>query len=518
MQETAEFRRWWQTRWIMAGAVLASALPMLWPSLPPLVDLPGHLGSYRIIVEAGQQPLDRHYAVHWALIGNLGVELLVMLLHPLMDVESATHLIVGLIPPLTVAAMLWLAHEAHGRIPPAAAFAFPLAYALPFQLGFLNYVLSGTLVIAGLALWIRLARNHVTWMRIAVFLPIAGVVWTCHSFGWVLLGFFVFGAEWAIRRGRGQRLVPATLFAGLTCAPMLWPQVLAMIHGSHGAAMTGGWLDWIYKAQWLSSLLRERWHAYDVGCAIVLGLLLWAAVRSKRLAMIPVLGVPALIGGLAFVILPPFFMGGAFINARVLPYAVMMSLLAIHARNDVTETRLAIGGAAFFAMRTATTIVAFGLFIAERKVELAPLPLMPRGAGVLTLVNEPWEDVWLNPRLSHVAGIAIARRRIFTNEQWASAGQQIIGPRHPTAAPFDRDPSQLMLDAERPGGSSDLDHAIATFDRRTFGYVWTIGFPVGRARAADLVPIWQSDRSALYRVVDRSAPRPAVPVTRRSYR
>jgi len=49
-------------------------------------------------------------------------------------------------------------------------------------------------------------------------------------------------------------------------------------------------------------------------------------------------------------------------------------------------------------------------------------------------------------------------------------------------------------------GGTDFDQAIATFDRRTFGFVWTIGFPAGRARRPDLAPIWHDDHSAVYRV------------------
>ena len=34
-------RNWWQGRWLLLSLVLASALPLLWPETPPLVDLPG---------------------------------------------------------------------------------------------------------------------------------------------------------------------------------------------------------------------------------------------------------------------------------------------------------------------------------------------------------------------------------------------------------------------------------------------------------------------------------------------
>jgi hypothetical protein len=125
---------------------------------------------------------------------------------------------------------------------------------------------------------------------------------------------------------------------------------------------------------------------------------------------------------------------------------------------------------------------------------------MPVGAAILSLVDEPSPARWDNPRLGHLPGIAIARRRIFTNEQWAISGQQLIEPLHPAAAPLDRDPSQLVFPADAPYRQTDFDQAIARFDRGTFGYVWTIGFPPGRAHAADLAPIWSNGRSTLYRV------------------
>ncbi|MFO3796683.1 MAG: S1C family serine protease, partial [Anaerolineales bacterium] len=38
--------------------------------------------------------------------------------------------------------LLWIAREVHGRIPPTALFALPLAYSYPFQFGFVNFALS----------------------------------------------------------------------------------------------------------------------------------------------------------------------------------------------------------------------------------------------------------------------------------------------------------------------------------------------------------------------------------------
>ena len=507
---------WWQTRAFAFFAVLAAVVPMLWPAFAPLTDAPGHIGRYRILAEAGIAPLSQHYAVHWAAIGNLGVDLLVLALHPLLDVEPAAWLVIGLIPAMTVAAMLWAAYEAHGRLPATAGFALPLAYGLPFQLGFVNFCLAAALALAGLALWLRLARTRPVHVRLWVFVPYAGLVWLCHSFGWAMLGLFVIGAEWRLRVAAGERWPRAAVMAGLMALPMVWP--VAIMIGGAGDRLTGDtgdWFLWSAKAQWAISLLRERWKFYDIVCVTVIAFLLWTAIRSARFGFVGVLGIPALLGVAAFVLLPRLFQGGAGVDMRILPYAATLGILAIRVSpgRESLERWLALGGSAFFAMRIVTTTVAFVLYSQGQTIALRAIEAIPRGSAVLVLVNEPSLKSWFNPRLSHVAGIAIARRRVFTNEQWALPGQQLIRPLHPGAVSFDSDPSQIVRPPGSPAGSEDqsvdFDKAIGTFDRCTFQRVWTIGFPAGRARAADLTPIWSDGHSAVYAVnADKTSCRP----------
>ena len=118
-------------------------LPLLWPDVPPLVDLPGHMGRYRVQLDLATSPfLQRFYTFDWALIGNLGVDLAVIPLARLFGLEPAVKLIVLAIPPLTVVGFLWVAREVHGRIPATALFALPLAYSYPFQFGFVNFALA----------------------------------------------------------------------------------------------------------------------------------------------------------------------------------------------------------------------------------------------------------------------------------------------------------------------------------------------------------------------------------------
>lgn len=224
----------------------------------------------------------------------------------------------------------------------------------------------------------------------------------------------------------------------------------------------------------------------------------------------PVLVWPAALCLAGFVLLPRLFQGGAYVDTRLLPQAIALGLIACAPRDIALERPIAIGATAFFAARIAGATAAFLLFAAGQQRELAALDALPRGARVLVLVNEPCSSAWSNARLGHVAGLAIARRDAFVNEQWALAGQQLIKPILPGVGAFARDPSHLVYPATCEFVTTDYDQALRTFDRGVFDHVWTIGFPASRARDRSLVPVWRSDRSALFAV--RPLPtRPARP-------
>ena len=137
---SGEAAAWWERRWLLLLLVLLAAVPLLRPHIPPLLDLPSHIGRYRIQMDYTSWPVfQRYYSMNWMVIGNLGIDLLVVPLTPLIGLEPAVKWIVAAIPALTAAGLLWTAKEAHGRIPPTALFALPLVYNFPFHCGFVKY-------------------------------------------------------------------------------------------------------------------------------------------------------------------------------------------------------------------------------------------------------------------------------------------------------------------------------------------------------------------------------------------
>ena len=107
---------WWNSRWFLAGILLIAIVPLLWPTIPPLTDLPEHMGRYRIQLSDPTSLLrTRYFSFEWGFIANLGVDLLIVPMAALFGLELGVKLIVIGIIALTVSGMLWIAREAHGR-------------------------------------------------------------------------------------------------------------------------------------------------------------------------------------------------------------------------------------------------------------------------------------------------------------------------------------------------------------------------------------------------------------------
>lgn len=508
-------RQLWEKPWVLALLVLASAFPLLWPDIPPLTDLPGHIGRYRVQLDLAASPTLQHfYAFTWQPIGNLGVDILVELLAPLIGLEPAVKLIVLLIPPLTVAGLLWTAHEAHGRIPPTTLFALPLAFNFPFLYGFVNFALAMALALIAFALWLRLGRLGRLKLRALLFCPISILLWFVHAFGWGVLGLLAFSAELIRQMDGGRTFIRAAAGATLHCLPMTPPVALMLLWRSGAAGGTGDWFNLSAKLDWIVMMLRDRWPGFDLAAlAILAGLLVWAW-GDRRLGFARNLAVPALLLTGVFLALPRILFGSAYADMRLAPFALALALVAIRFTDQAGRLARIVGlaGLAFFAARTGATTASMWLYDRTYDRELTALDHIPQGARVASFVGQPCGDVWTMSRTIHLPAFVIARREGFSNDQWMMAGAQLMQSRYRAAAPFEADPSQIVSRTEcRRRGWRSLDQALAAFPRGAFDYVWLIDPPAHDARMTQgLEPLWRSGPSVLYRI-----PRPSTAVATR---
>jgi hypothetical protein len=505
--EGSKASEYWNARLFLVAMVIASTLPLLWPQVPPFTDLPGHMGRYKVQLDIDESASLAHfYQFDWSLIGNLGVDLLVIPLAAIFGLELAVKLIVISIPALTVAGFLWVAREVHGRVPPTAYFALPFAYGHPFIFGFVNFALSMAFAFLAFALWLRLARYERFRLRALLFVPISVLIWITHTFGWGMLGLMAFSAEAVRQHDNGRNYFSAAFYSGVHCLSLTAPLLLMLAWRSGGVGgVTADWFNWRLKFRWVLMALRDRWEIFDLaGLAIAL-LAMGEAIRNRKLEYSRNLAFSAIVLAIMFVILPRIVFGSAYADMRLVPYVFAVALIAIRARSGANPRYIrlvALAGLSFFFLRLAGNTVSFWIYDRSFDRELAALNHVPPGARVVSLVGETCTKSWFMHRLYHLPALAIVRREAFSNDQWVMAGAQLLRVRWKEGRPFLSDPSQLVtLQRCSREPYRSVNQALRQIPREAFDYVWMIQPPPYDVRLTQgLRPVWRSGASVLYRI------------------
>jgi hypothetical protein len=500
-------RRWWESKIVIALVIFAATVPLLYPAIPPLVDLPGHMGRYRVELDLANSPwLQSYFNYHWAAIGNLGVDLLVMALGPIIGLEPAVKLVVLAIPTLTAAGFLWVAREVHGRIPPTTFFAIPFIYGHPFLFGFVNFALSMALAFLAFGLWLRLGRLGRTRLRAALFLPISLIVFFAHTYGWGALGLLCFSAEAVRQHDRGVGWLKAGINAAVQASVMALPILITIIWRSeaHGGS-TGDWFNWDAKILWLKTALRDRWRDFDIASVSVTGFVFFEALRNPRLTFSRNLAFSGLVLVAAFLVLPRIIFGSAYADMRLVPYAIAVLLLAIRFRSETSRklgSALAVLALAFATIRLGSNTVSLASAANDHQVKLQALAEVPEGARVATFFELQCGTQWALPRNSHLGSMAIVRRHGFSNDQWLMEGLNLLDLKYRRAGYFASDPSNIV----RPNNCPDrihltIDHSLARLPRDAFDYLWLVDVQHFDPRlTAGMQPVWRNGRSILYRL------------------
>jgi hypothetical protein len=500
-------RRWWEQRLFVVLLMAVATVPLLYPAIPPLVDIFGHMGRYRVQLDLAQSPaLQQFYGFAWAPIGNLGVDVLVQALGPLVGLEPAVKLIVATIPALTVAGFLWVAREVHHRLPPTAIFALPLAYSFPFLFGFANFTLAMALAMLAFALWLRLGERDRGGVRAILFVPISIVIFFTHAFGWGTLGLLCFSAEAVRQHDRGARWFAAAWKAALHASVMALPILfMLMWRSGQSVQMTYGWFDWGRKWEWVYSALRDRWQWFDVGTVAVLGLVLIFAAVHRRLEYSRNLAFSVLVLLGAFLILPWTIFGSAYADMRIFPYLLALALLAIRFKGPTPYgfgRTIALVALALFGLRLAGTTASLAIAARDQQARLQALGHVPIGARLVHFSGLRCGNAWPLPRNSHLGAMAIVRRQAFSNDQWAIEGANLLSVHYPQGSPFLADSSQMVRPNDCDHGVVlPVDRAMAIVPRQAFDFIWLIDAEPSDPRAlTGLRPVWRGPGSLLYAV------------------
>lgn len=468
--------RWWA----IALVCLIAIAPLLVVGIAPLTDLYGHLGRYAVQTELAQRPgLQPFYSYEWKLIGNLGGDILVELLHPIFGLEGSVRATVMITQALGALGIVLVSREVHGRVTPFALAAIPLIYGYPFNYGFINYTLSMALALLAYAAWLRL-RARAREGLAGLWLGVAGAaIWVAHTYGWAFLGLMAGStmlAEVWTARAHPLRAAGRILAA---CWPLLLPIVPMVIWRaeSAGAAMSG-WA-WQFKFVWALSVLRTYWRDFDMAALAALVMLLGWALASRAVRFDRGVGIAALLCLVFFMALPFRVFGSAFADMRLLPYALALALVAMGPGKQAARAWLVAGAIAlaFFGVRMATTTIAYVRQDALVQAALPALGKMPKAARVAFFSVKPCRTRWALAPLDHLAGAAMARRDAFVNDQWQAPGVNPLKVSYPAAEPFVRDPSHLVVGEEciETRSRVRLSTALALLPRGAFTHIWIVG-------------------------------------------
>jgi hypothetical protein len=506
-------RPWWEGRPFVGAMILLALVPFLYPGIPPIVDLGGHMGRYKVALDLENSPaLQQYFAFRWLPIGNLGVDVLVVPLAKLIGLEPATKLIVMSIPPLTVAGMLWVAREVHNRIPPTVAFALPLAFGHPFLFGFVNFALSMALAFLAFGLWLRLGRLGKSKLRAVLFVPISFIVFFAHTFGWGTLGLLCFSAEAVRQHDRGHSWWMAGLRAAYHSLAMIGPVLLVLAWRSEAAGgITAQWFDWEFKWEYLLRMFRDRWEAFDLASAAIVLLVPLFALIHPRLTLSRNLAFSGLVLALTYVLLPRIVFGSAYTDMRLVPYAVAIFILAIRFKAETRfplATWLAVTAVGFMLVRLAGTTASTTIAWNRQSTQLQALDHVERGSRVAVLVWDGCEQ-WALRRSDHLGALATVRREAFTNDHWPMAGSSLLTVNYPLAGWYQRDPSQIVRDRGCRHEGWSVRTALDYLPAPAFDYLWLIDMrPIPRQWVNGWTPVWSGEGSILLRNEAGAEPQP----------
>jgi hypothetical protein len=514
MQAAVSPDRWCQNRFWLPAMMLLSTVGVWFTNLPPLTDLLGHMARYHVQMDIGHNPvLQKNWAFQWDLIGNLGVDLLIIPLSSIFGLERAVWIIALMLPPLFVWGLFRVAGAVHGQTTAATFVALPIALAYPYHFGFVNFCLASALALHGLASWISLRERGAGPVKIGlIFTPVTLIIWVCHLYGWalfaVLIGSYELSRIW-VWSWRGLPLRVGQFM--LVMVPMAPPAILlALWRRPDSEVLTTGFFKWSRKIGFLLSSFRDQSEWLD--CLTLALVLLVIAIGfsvsafRKNAALIT-----ATIMFLGFqIVLPIQLQGSAFADARLWPMTLAAALLAIGPGKTKLSSRVSSATAALaivlFAVRMAVTAQGFAETSREIDRHLQALDKLPRGASIAVLIAQRCPYLWKERRIAHVSSLAIVRKDAFTNGQWAIAGGQMLSPLRARGTAFNSDPSQFVNQRHHCNLNAEamVVDRVAKVPRDRFDWLWLFDIdPAQMPALDDAERVYADDTSALYRLVRR---------------
>ncbi|MFM2370924.1 MAG: hypothetical protein RIS85_646 [Pseudomonadota bacterium] len=503
-------------------AVLLVCLPFALVEVPPLIDVPGHMGAAAIEAAGPGDPLEKYFTWKWVFTLNIGGGVLMKVLGAQFGILAAGWWSTVLATGLFAGGCLWTIRMLNPKGGHAAAWSLMFVFSFPLLTGFLNYILATGLALTafGASLWLEQKNPRARAIMLIVAQPVAML---CHAIGGLLLALLV--GSWAVGRAidelpkdrRWYDLVNPRWLKTLDWKPIAlrfwqacWPLLATVItialwklFSPEPVKSMNVW-RWDQKAWSFVLTLRDQSKLLDgvttiAACLLVLvGPFLRARWNWRQ-------GLPGLMVLLLFLAIPSDINGSSFVDIRLLPVAFML-VLGLQdwsgARWPSLARGVAIAGMALLALRLTVTAVSFSDYAEDYNKQLSALTHVEPGSRVLAFVEHSClDESWRNTRRDHLASLASLYRQAWVNDNWAVPGLHMIVPRFRPGRNFTADPSEFVWSRRCAGGwRRTVDNALKFAPIERVDYVWLIDTGLPRSPDPRLQLVWQEGRSLLFKV------------------
>jgi hypothetical protein len=415
----------------LALLCLVLVAPLLLVDVPPLLDYPNHLA--RAVVLAFGSSM---YAPHWAIIPDLGTDLVLPSLLRVLPVHVAGRIVIACAVLLPV-----LGTVAYSRATFGMRSLWPLgsvlvAYNGTLLMGFINFV-------AGLGLALLLAAAWITWRErypvqvIALTVIGAIALFFCHLMGLVFCVILVGGHELAWLWRHRDHAWPVARRMAVALAPLLPPLLLYTQSPLSPVAAGPEWPALADKLRELVMPFGNYLLPLDIAtAAAAVGFVALCAVLGQC-RITPGSGIALAVIAVAFVVTPNAVKGTYLFDTR---FIIMLAFLLFGALLPVPQPRLV---AAAFAALFIVRMAVLGFAWWEQRRDVADLratiaSAQPGERVMLAFVtHQDAPAYWLHgpmsrhlslglPLYDHLPALLLIERHAFWPYLFADPSQQPI--------------------------------------------------------------------------------------------
>lgn len=494
-------------------ALVVVLVPVFLVPVPPLTDFANHLARMDIIARLPQDPaLARFYAIDWALIPNLAIDILVPPLAKLIGIFAAGRLFIALIVITTVSGT-WALHNAlyhrtHGLGGANALVSMALIYNSIFLLGFTNFLLGIGLALWGAALWLHLPQGR-TGLRLLVSTAIVCLLFVCHLFAVGLYGMALFCLEVPnlrrlISQGGWRRGAERLVLLGL---PFLVLIPALAVSPTMGLADLMVW-SWSGKGEGLRFVVETYHGDWEVPAGWAALAVIALLLATRRMVLHPSGWLLLAAGVVTYIALPTVMFGSSYADER-LPIALAFLVLGF-VRFDLRTPR-----ARQVALACILTVICgrsaliaydwrpLGRVYTDMRQALA----MTEPGSTLLVVEAtvPSGDPAFNNAIAHAPCLGIIDRSLLVSTAFTVTGKQILSITPAYTDQVDREDGD-------PPNVADLGHAVsAPFPpgtyfwqdwRRNYDYVLVLYTSPGAQALPGLLDLVHDGRDfQLYKVI-----------------